>query len=198
MGSPDQALARLRRLIQSMAPDTAPVDEALPSLRKLLDAAGVPFKLVGGLAVVHHGYIRMTDDIDVLVDSRALAGLDEHLADHGFERPSRTRLLHAKTGVVVDLLVEGDPRPRRGEPPYPSPLEVAASPRDSQLIDLAPLMEFKLRARRHQDIADVVALLKPIDDSHYVPLEASLPAELRPRLAALREDALEELRLAGG
>lgn len=32
------------------------VDEALPALRRLLEAAGGAYRLVGGVAVVHHGY----------------------------------------------------------------------------------------------------------------------------------------------
>lgn len=189
-----QVLARLRRIAQSMAPTTAPVDEALPALRKLLDDAGVPYKLVGGIAVVHHGYARMTDDIDVIVDGASHGALDAHLAAHGFVRQSRARLLHVPTGVRVDLLIGGDLGPRPGDPPYPAPQAIVASPRDPSVAGLAGLLGLKLRAKRHQDLADIVALLKGVDDSAYVTLEADIAAELRPALADLRRDALEELQ----
>ena len=77
---------------------------------------------------------------------------------------------------------------------FPAPESLAASPRDPAYVALAPLLELKLRAGRAQDIADVTQLLKLLDDAEYLALEAASPAELRARVASLREDALEELR----
>ena len=47
----------------------------LGPVRALLEDAGVAFKFVGGVAVVHHGYARTTEDVDVLVGSDGLARL---------------------------------------------------------------------------------------------------------------------------
>lgn len=179
-----------------MVPTTPAVDEALPALRQLLAAARVSYRFVGGIAVVHHGYARMTEDIDVLIQGTELDRLDAHLAAFAFVRCSRARLLHAPTGVRVDLLVGGEPGPRPGEPNYPQPDSLAASPRDPCVVGLAGLFTLKLRARRHQDLADLVALLKAIDDGAYLALEAEVPSELRSPLADLRRDAVEELRFA--
>ncbi len=188
-------LARLRRLAQSVAPQTPKVDEALPAVRALFADAAVPFRLVGGIAVVHHGYPRFTEAVDVLVASTPQATLDAKLAAHGFTRESRTRLRHMATGVRVDLLIAGDPRPRAGDPPYPDPSTMTPSPRDATVAGLAPLLELKLRAHRHQDLADVVALLELVDEGRYVELESQVAPELRPKLAELWRDALEELAL---
>ena len=93
---------------------TAEVDVALPAVRELFHAAGVPFRFVGGVAVVHHGYVRTTEDIDVLVEVSRLNALDEEqLESHGFRRLSRARLEHEASGVRVDLLISRDPVPRR-------------------------------------------------------------------------------------
>ena len=181
-----------------MSRETPAIDDALPALRALLADAGARYKLVGGVAVVHHGYARMTDDIDVLVDPASLPAIDARSSAYGFTRASGSRLVHGRTGVRVDLLVAGAPGPRPGDPPYPAPDGVAASPRDAAVVDLGPLLEMKLRARRHQDLADVVALLKIVDDGRYVALEAEMPVDLRPALARLRDDALEELALDRG
>jgi hypothetical protein len=102
-------------------------------------------------------------------------------------------LRHRATGVRVDLLVAGDPLPRAGRGTYPSPLEVGASPRDRQVVDLGGLIELKLRAGRHRDRADVVELLKRVNDARCLEIEAAAERTLRPELAALRRDALEEL-----
>lgn len=176
-----------------MTPSVAKVDTALPALRALLEEAAVPYLLVGGLAVVHHGYVRSTQDIDVLVDGAELAKLDALLAKHGFEREGHARLRHVASQVVVDLLIGGQAMPRPGSPPYPAPQQVAASNEDPTVIGLAALLELKLRGGRHQDRADVVALVKRLDDHRYNQLEAGFPTELRPRLLELRGDALEEL-----
>jgi hypothetical protein len=115
------------------------------------------------------------------------------LEQHGFWGDGRHRLRHIATSVQVDLLYGGEPMPRPGAPPYPAPQDVAASSADETVIGLAPLIELKLHARRHQDIADVVALLKLLDDAAYLPIEAQVCVRLRARLSELRRDALEEL-----
>src|ERR1700726_2775140 len=118
------ALERLRRFAQAMTPTAASVDLALPATRELFEQAGGGFKIVGGVAVVHHGYLRTTEDVDVLVDAAAPAALATQAPAHGFRVVSRTRLQHVASGVVVDLLVAGDPMPRapsNGSPVYPAP-----------------------------------------------------------------------------
>jgi hypothetical protein len=186
-------LSRLRRFALAMNPDLPPIDTALGDVRQLLEDAGVRFKLVGGLAVVHHGYARTTEDVDVLVEAGAQARLEPLLASHGFERLSDVRFRHVATGVCLDLLVAGTSMPRAAAGVYPSPDALLASPRDVAVVGLPGLLELKLRSRRHRDIADVVELLKRLDDAHYIEVEASVAQEHRPELAALRSDALEEL-----
>lgn len=76
-----------------------PVEDTLPDLLALLRASGRPFRIVGGLAVIHHGhhgYVRSTRVLDVLVT--ADHGLDPLLAAHGFLRVGPSRLRHT-TGM---------------------------------------------------------------------------------------------------
>jgi hypothetical protein len=70
---------------------------------------------------------------------------------------------------------------------------MAASPRDPDVVALPGLLELKLRSRRHRDEADVVELLKRLDEAHFLEVEVAVPRDLRPRLTTLRRDALEEL-----
>jgi len=187
------ALARLRQFARPVNPDLPPVDMALGALRALLESAGAKFKLVGGVAVVHHGYARTTVDVDVLIDSDGPTRLRSSLASHGFEEVGPLHLRHLPTGVRVDLLVAGRPMPRADSGVYPSPDALSASPRDASIVGLSGLFVLKLRARRHQDLADIVALLKGLDEARYTEVEAEIDADLRPALAELRRDALEEL-----
>ncbi len=147
---------------------------------------------------MHHGYERLTDDVDVLVELPSPERLDEHLATHGFTREAVDRLRHDATGVAVDLLISGEPMPRPGCPPYPPIDKVEPSPADPDFAALRPLVELKLYAHRHQDVADIVELLKRMDETRYDQLEAAAAPALRRELAALRRDALEELSYEEG
>jgi hypothetical protein len=191
--------ARLRRFGAQMNPDLQGIEAALPALRELLRASALPFRLVGGLAVVHHGYERLTIDIDVLVPADAGRVLtDRALAAAGFERLSPQRLRHAATGVRVDLLAAGTVlRGRRGDRALPGPREVAGSSRDEDVAGLEALVALKLDAGRRQDLTDVLELLKRRGDAEYLALEAAVRPDLHSELAALRDEALEELSWEG-
>jgi hypothetical protein len=136
---------------------------------------------------------RTTEDIDVLVDARALDVLDGLLASHGFERSGESRLRHVTTGVRVDLLFAGAPLPRAGAGVYPAPESLSASVSDADVVGLVGLLDLKLRSRRHRDDADVVELLKRVGEGRYIELEASMAPAMRPRLSELRRNALDEL-----
>mgnify|MGYP003375018082 CR=1 FL=1 len=195
MDSTAVALAGATAFARAMRPELPLVDQGLAALRRLLAEAGVPHVLVGGVAVLHHGYVRATRDLDLLLARADAARLEPLLDRHGFERPATNRLRHRASGVDVDLLFAGEPRPRPGAPPYPSPLELGRSAREPDVVDLPALFELKLTARRHQDLADVVALLKALDESGYLAVESRLRPELRALLLRLRRDALDELAL---
>jgi hypothetical protein len=191
-----EALGRLRRLGQSVKPDISHVDEAVEPTRALLEAAGVEYKVVGDIAVIHHGYQRFTADIDVLVERDAMEKITPLVSEHGFRQIRNRQLQHVATGVLVDVLVEGEQMARVGAPAFPDPSVVAASPSDARVVGFAPLLELKLHARRAQDIADVVELLKRIDEAQYIRIEAALPAGMRPQISRLWNEALEELEMA--
>ncbi len=185
--------SRLRRFAAQVNPDVPAIDEALAPLRALLKTSGVDFLIVGGLAVVHHGYQRLTVDLDVLIAEDGHESLDAHLQAFDFIRTSRRRLKHEPTGVQVDLLTAGDSLigPRTA-PPLPSPDTVGRSEQDPDIISLHALLELKLDAGRRQDITDVVELLKRVEDRDYLFIEAEVRRERRSELAALRQEALEE------
>jgi hypothetical protein len=186
------SLARLRRFAQAMAPTVPKIDLALPASRALLKDAAARFKYVGGIAVVHHGYLRTTQDIDILVEASSIPSIVDHACAHGFSVESHHRLRHVYSDVALDLLIAGEPMPRPGAPAYPAPDDLEASSDDPSVVALAPLCMLKLRAHRHQDLADVVALLGRLDEGHYLQVEASTPSDLRAELATLRDDALAE------
>jgi hypothetical protein len=92
----------------------APELEDLVSLCKALNAEGVRYVLIGGFAVILHGYVRATKDIDLLIDAsaenvrrlkRAMAVLPDNaislIADDEIEKYQVVRIADE---IVVDLL----------------------------------------------------------------------------------------------
>jgi hypothetical protein len=187
-----EVLSALTRFARGVKPDLPEVARALSAVRALFAEAGVPYRIVGGIAVVHHGYERTTKDVDVIVSREYLPRLEPLLAAHGFSRPKPNRLLHGESGALIDLLFAGDPIPRSSTGTFPRPEDLDASTREPDIVALGPLLALKLESGRRQDEADIVALLKPMSDGPYWQLEAEMPAHLRPRLAELRRDAEEE------
>lgn len=194
MESTAAALARVNAFGRAVKADLPAVDVALAAVRAALARGELDYVLVGGLAVIHHGYVRATRDIDLLVDRGELARVEPLLASAGIERTGAKRMRHGATGVDVDLLFAGDPIPPRERVRFPSPASVARSDREGDIVDLPALIALKLHAGRHRDLADVVGLLQDLDEGGYLRVEAALPEDLRPRLFELRTDALEERR----
>lgn len=92
----------------------APELEDLLSLCEALNAEGVRYALIGGFAVILHGFVRATKDIDLLVDAspeniqrlkRAMAVLPDNaislIADDEVDRYQVVRIADE---IVVDLL----------------------------------------------------------------------------------------------
>jgi hypothetical protein len=143
-----------------------------------LNNAGIDFVVIGGWAVIAHGYVRATRDVDVLVaDSpavrrqvtEALAALDATRLDGtvltaGLAMPDQGWQVNTRVGRV-DVLLEGPP-----------PLDLAGVKADAErrVIDgtdvlisgLAHLVAFKRLANRITDRAD----LEELERIHQRPL----------------------------
>ena len=132
-----------------------------------LQMAGVRYAICGGLAVAIHGYVRMTKDIDVLVDTGDVERACEAIAPLGFkfralpmvfeEGTSRERhvqgvsKLEGTAHVVVDLLV--------ATPSLAGVLddriEVVLDVGTLSVVSLPSLIKMKRLAGRTQDLADL-------------------------------------------
>lgn len=92
----------------------APELEDVVALCRSLNAAGARYVLIGGFAVILHGFVRTTKDIDLLVDSsaeniralkNALSALpDNAAADIQDEDVSRYGVVRVADEIVVDLM----------------------------------------------------------------------------------------------
>lgn len=107
----------LERLAEKGGPGAEPINGAendafAPVLRETVDAleaGGVPFTLIGGIAVTSYGRPRWTHDIDVLVRPEDAEESLNVLERHGFrpERPDPRWLFKAfKDDVMIDIIFQ--------------------------------------------------------------------------------------------
>jgi len=161
----------------------APILATADKVASVLAKAGIAHVFVCGLAVQHHGYVRNTLDVDIVVsDVDAACDL---LAANGFEEdpgPGGFRWSHVKVimtdkenGVDVDVMPAGATVGGSGGLPFPQPEKAEATP---HYLDAATLVSLKLSSclaepdKRAKDRGDVVELIQaglpqdlPVDGS---------------------------------
>lgn len=160
-----------------------------------LEAVGIPYRVVGGLAVYIHVDprdpmgARLTKDVDFAIHRDDLARIGEALAPYGFtyrhaagvdmfldsQNPGARRAVH--------LVFAGE----RVRPEYVEPVPESEPDRSSYGFFVAPvadlvrmkLTSFRLKDKVHIQDMDGVGLITPA-------IEASLSEPLRQRLAEVR------------
>ena len=60
------------------------VFETMRRLAQRLEAEGIPYAVIGGMALAAHGYVRMTLDVDILLTPEGLARFREKLVGRGY------------------------------------------------------------------------------------------------------------------
>src|SRR5581483_1413043 len=105
------------------------VNKTLQRITHRLNELQIPYAVAGGMAMIAHGYIRFTDDVDILVTRDGLHQLHNALDGRGWVRPFSTskNLRDATTGVKIEFLISGD-YPGDGKPKpvaFPAPQDVA-------------------------------------------------------------------------
>ena len=169
-----------------------PVHESLRSITKKLADLQIPYAVVGGMALVAHGYDRTTADVDVLVSKEGLDAIHSSPDGFGYVPPSpgSRSLRDTNTGVRIEFVVSGA-YPGDGKPKpiaFPPPDQVATDIDGINYVDLQTLIELKLasgmtHAGRLRDLADVQELIRALQ----------LPAEYAGRLNPYVQDKFREL-----
>jgi hypothetical protein len=140
-----------------------PVHQTMRRLARRLEKAGIPYAIVGGMAVNAHRYQRTTGDVDVLLTPQGFADFRERFAKQYGQVPGRKRrFVDRSNQTTVDVLVTGL-FPGTGQPgplAYPDPIDVSEKIDRISVITLVTLVELKLAARRYRDFGDVVELIR--------------------------------------
>jgi hypothetical protein len=138
-------------------------EEALKQLDTLSRQEGIPIALIGGAAVIHHGYEYTTKDIDIAVSTADFHSIIRVVHDYGFTIKSwNPRGFHvldykgAKIEVVQEEVWDTDELGLR-VPPHPAKMGITEG---VEPVDLAHLALLKLSAKRRKDFTALVEVLK--------------------------------------
>jgi hypothetical protein len=147
----------------------ADVQRALERLAGILDEKGIPYAIIGALALNEWGYRRVTVDVDVLLAPAGLRALRSEVLGRGYVEkfPGSRGLRDTEAGVDVDVVLAGE-YPGDGKPKaveFPDPAEAAVRGRRIALLPLDKLIELKLASgmsapHRLKDLADVLELIR--------------------------------------
>ncbi len=162
---------------------TDPVHETLRALARRLDELSIPYAVAGGMALVAHGYLRTTVDVDVVVTSAGLATIHQMLEGRGYVPPftGSRNLRDTQTGVRIEFLISGQ-YPGDGRPKpvaFPEPTAGVVDISGIRFLSLPLLIQLKLASGmtspgRLRDLADVQELIRVLG------LRADFAAQLDP------------------
>lgn len=82
-----------------------PVHKTMRNLARLLEDQSIDYAVIGGMALVLHGYQRLTVDVDLLMTREGLAKFVELLVGRGYAPAFQAAKKHfrdVETGVKVD------------------------------------------------------------------------------------------------
>lgn len=172
------------------------VQDALRRVTARLNELGVPYAVVGGMALFRHGYRRFTEDVDILVTRDGLKQIHEALEGRGYLPPfaGSRNLRDTEHGVKIEFLIAGD-YPGDGKPKsvaFPDPQACSVEFEGIRYLNLETLINLKIASGmtglgRLRDLADVLDLIKMVK----LPLDFAdrLDPYVRARFRELWNDA---------
>ena len=174
----------------------AEAQTALYKLAAILEAEGLPYAVIGALALNEYGHRRVTVDVDLVMRPADLEEFKRRHLGHGYaERVAGSgKLVDTELGVGIDILstgrFPGDDQPKPIA--FPDPATTALRGARFALLPMPRFIELKLASgmvapHRARDLVDVQELIKSAG------LAATVAEELHPWV---REKFLELWRLA--
>lgn len=147
----------------------ADVHEALYALAALLEAEGLPYAIIGALALNEYGHRRVTVDVDLLMRESDLQEFKRRHLGRGYaERvPGTGKLVDVPRGVNVNVLTTGrfpgDDKPKPVA--FPDPATTAVRGERFALLPLPRWIEIELASgmvapHRAKDLVDVQELIR--------------------------------------
>ena len=174
--SPDEVLREVDQFFMK----TGPVHETLRKIARTLTEEDIDYAVIGGMALALHGFVRPTQDVDLLMTREGLERFNERLLGRGYLQAfpgARKHFRDTETGVPVEVITTGE-YPGDGKPKpvaFPDPADVAVERGDYRVVGIEKLIELKLASglsaehRLLRDLGDVQQLIDVLD----LPLETA-------------------------
>lgn len=181
---------------------TGPVPSTLERLSRRLDEEGIPYAILGGMALNLHGYARLTQDVDVLMTADGLTRFVDRCVGRGYVASfsgARKTFRDTLSGIPIEVLTTGE-YPGDGKPKpvaFPDPAISSVDAGGIRVVALPKLIELKLASglsapHRLRDLADVQDLILILE------LSAALAEQLDPSVRAEYERLWRNAQTAGG
>jgi len=169
-------LERLREAEEFFV-NKAPVQSTLERLAHRLGQEGIPYAVIGGMALNVHGYVRVTRDVDVLLSPEGLETFARLCVGRGYVAAfpgARKTFMDTESQIPIEIITSGE-YPGDGRPKavvFPDPAASSVEVEGIRVVALPTLVELKLASglsagHRLRDLADVqdliVALELPLD-----------------------------------
>jgi len=145
------------------------VFETMRRLAERLEGEGIPYAVIGGMALAAHGYVRMTLDVDILLTPNGLLLFREKLLGRGYilDFPDAEKSFRdTETNVKIEIITAGE-FPGDGLPKpvaFPDPKDLTIEEDNVRVILLEKLIELKLAsglsATHRADVQDLIIGLK--------------------------------------
>lgn len=176
----------------------------LQNLTRRLEEEKIPYALVGGLALAAHGFVRMTQDVDLLMTRNGLETFKQKFLGRGYVLAftgAQKTFRDTETQVRIEILITGD-YPGDGKPKpiaFPDPSIVYTERGGMRIIPVEKLIELKLasgmsaphRLRDLADVQDLITTLKlPIEFAET--LDTSVRETFRQLWQSARADSQSE------
>ncbi len=169
------------------------VYDTLRRLAERLEKEKIPYALIGGMALAAHGFVRMTQDVDILMTSAGLTAFRERCVGLGYVPafPDATKTFRdTETQVRIEVITTGE-YPGDGKPKpvsFPEPTNASQEQEGLRVVTLDKLIELKLASgmsapHRLRDLADVQDLISTLH----------LPLDFANRLDSSVRDKFREL-----
>jgi hypothetical protein len=178
--------------------------DALHKIARRLTDLGIPYAVVGGMALFRHGLRRFTEDFDILVAKEDLKTIHDRLEGLGYlpPHPRSRHLRDTELGVRIKFLTAGDdPGDGKVKPVrFPEPGPVSFESDGVRYLQLPNLIELKLASGmtnpgRLKDLADVLELIKILKLA--ADFSDRLDPFVRAKFSELWDAARESERLEG-
>jgi hypothetical protein len=178
------------------------VHKSLQRITKRLAEMGIPYAIVGAMAMFFHGYRRFTDDVDILVTRASLDEIHRQLEGLGYVPPfaGSKHLRDAETGVKVEFITTGD-YPGDGKPKpvaFPDPSAASVEIDGMSFLSLPRLIELKLASGmtnpgRLDDLGDVVKMIRVLglDEQFVLQLHPYVQPKYRELWSAVHNNPAE-------